>query len=191
MANLDVKNSGSNFSWFYKLILFLSFIWVNIFTVSGIIVSSFGEGFGNLLDMSNSNASYFVFMLAVYAFVYWIVFELLFYIYQEYLSYKIFSFIIPKASLKKESRLFYAYYNFVYGIFVNLCFVIPYLHLYLPLISIILLFLFVILYSLHINKKYAEPIIGHFVFKNFCYPLFAIEIIFLIFNFVGGLIWKN
>lgn len=188
MANLNVKSMDSNFSWLYKLILFLSFIWVNIFTVIGATVSSFSEGFGNLLDMSNTYSSYLVFMITIYALIYWIVFEILFYIYQEFLSYKIFSFIIPKASLKKESRLFYAYYNFVYGIFVNLCFVIPYLHLYLPLISIILLLLFVILYSLHINKKYAEPIIGHFVFKNFCYPLFAIEIIFLIFNFVGGLV---
>ncbi len=187
MAELKLAQNNSSAigsSWFYKLMLFASFLIVSIFPATGMVVADYYFNYGNLFDLSSPNFSFIVLNIVVDALVAWLVFELLFYLYRYVLSYNIYSFILPNNKFKNEGRLFFIYRNIIYAVFVNLCFFIPYLYMWLPLISIVVSFSMVLLFALHINKAYAEPIIGHFVFKSFVYPVFVFEIVSLIWQVV-------
>lgn len=170
-----------------KFLLFLSFVWTSLYTTASSLTNSFYWNFGNLLDTGSSNFVSIVSMVIAEAIVYWLAFELVFYIYRYVLQLKIYSFIVPAEKLKVESRTFYIYRNLFYGLFLNLCFLYPYLHVFAPVVSLITMFVALIAYSVHLNNTYAEPIIGHFVFKNFCYPVFVYQAIVLLIEVVGVL----
>lgn len=158
--------------WVYKLFLFASFLWVNIFTGVGSLYSG-AENFGNLT--SPSAASYVIMMVFLQALMSMIIFELVFYVYRLVLSFRIYSFVVPDEKLRTDSRLYYTYRNLIYGFFVNACFFVPGIYSFLPLLSVVITLSMLIAYALHLNRTYSEPIINHFVFKNFCLPLFVFE----------------
>lgn len=185
--NVSKKRTAID-GWFYKLILFVSFLWVSTYTAASTVVTNFQFDFGNLFDLTSPNFSYIVLMLVIEALVSWLFFELLFFLYRYVMAYSIYSFVVPMDRLKTESRLFFTYRNVIYGIFINLCFFVPYLHSWLPFLSIVISLTMVLLFALHINKAYAEPIIGHFVFKSFVYPVFIFEIFTLAWQVVEVLL---
>ena len=181
------KNKTSNNGWIVKLLLFVSFIWASLYTSTTALASELYWSFGNLLDTASENFSSIVFIILIEAFVYWFAFEFIFYLYRYVLQFKIYTFIVPAERLKTESRTFFIYRNVFYGLFLNLCFLFPYLHIFAPLVSLISTFVMLMLYSIHLNKTYAEPIIGHFVFKNFCFPVFLYQAIVIIIDVLGVL----
>lgn len=176
------KNGG-----LIKFLLLLSFVWISLFTVAGRLSFDFYWNFGNLIDPTSSNFSTILLLVFSESIVYWIVFEIVFYLYRFVLQFKIYSFIVPAENLKNESRVFYIYRNIFYGLFLNLCFLAPYLYEYAAFMSLVTTFVMLIIYANHLNKNYAEPIIGHFVFKNFCYPIFVYQAIILFIDVVGVL----
>ena len=186
MADLSTKRNSSMTSGGFssKLFLIASFLWVSIYPAVGVAVNNFTFSAGNLFDITSPNFSYIILMIVADTLVSWIVFELLFFLYRYVLAYNIYSFIVPMDRLKVESRMFFVYRNIIYGVFVNLCFFMPYLYSWLPFISIVVSFAMVLLFAMHINKAYAEPIIGHFVFKCFVYPVFVYEILTIIWQVV-------
>ena len=174
----QVKNA-----WVYKLLLFISFVWISIYPATSMVASNFYFGFGGLFD--SASRSSVVIMILAEALSYWIVFEIIFFLYRWFLGFKIYSFIVPANKLKVETRAFFTYRNVFYGIFVNLSFLFPYLHSYALFFDLVVTLIVLIVYANHLNKTYAEPIIGHFVFKNFCYPVFVYQAIMLAIDFIG------
>ena len=162
-------------TWIYKLLLFISFVWVSIYPSITGLSSDFFFNYGNILDASSANFSYALSMVLVEALLAWAMFEVVFYLYRLVLSFKVYSFVVPLEKLKIESRTFFIYRNIFYGLFLNLCFMFPYLFVYSEFMNLIITLAVTIFYACYLNKTYAEPIIGHFVFKNFCYPLFFYE----------------
>ena len=162
-------------TWVYKLLLFISFVWVSIYPSITGLSSDFFFNYGNILDASSANFSYALSMVLVEALLAWAMFEVVFYLYRLVLSFKVYSFVVPLEKLKTESRTFFIYRNIFYGLFLNLCFMFPYLFVYSEFMNLIITLAVTIFYACYLNKTYAEPIIGHFVFKNFCYPLFFYE----------------
>ncbi len=167
-----------------KFLLFISFIWISLYSATTSLVGEFYWSFGNLLDFNSPNFSSVLMVIISEALVYWLAFEVVFYLYRYLLQFKIYSFIVPPERLKVESRTYFIYRNVFYGLMLNLCFLFPYLHIYAPLFSLITTFVTLICYSIHLNKTYAEPIIGHFVFKNFCFPVFVYQAIVLIIDVI-------
>ena len=166
------------------VLLFLSFVWISLFTATSSYTNALYFNFGNILDTTSPNFSTMVFIVISEATIGLLGFELIFYIYRKILQFKIYSFIVPADSLKAESRTFYIYRNIFYGLFLNLCFLFPYLYQFAPIVSLASTFILLIFYAIHLNKTYAEPIIGHFVFKNFCYPIFIYQAIGLLFDVI-------
>ncbi|MBR7172758.1 MAG: hypothetical protein IKD36_03090 [Clostridia bacterium] len=179
------EKKKSSTSWLVKLILFISFVWISLYTSSTSLTTELYWNFGNLLDFSSENSSSIISVIFVEALVYWLAFEVVFYLYRFVLQFKIYSFVVPQDKLKNESRIFYIYRNVFYGVFLNLCFLFPYLYVYAPFISLVSTFVMLLIYANHLNKTYAEPIIGHFVFKNFCYPIFVYQAIVLLVDIIG------
>ena len=165
-------------------LLFVSFVWTSLFTATSSFTNAIYFNFGNILDTTSPSFSTIFFIIISEAAIGFIGFEFVFYIYRKILQFKIYSFIVPADNLKAESRIFYIYRNIFYGLFLNLCFLFPYLYQFAPLISIASTFILLIFYANHLNKTYAEPIIGHFVFKNFCYPIFVYQAIVLLFDVI-------
>lgn len=168
--------------WLIIALLFISFIWTSLFTATSSLTGTLYFNFGNMLDSNSSNFSSIVFIILSEAILSYVAFEFVFFLYRYVLQFKVYSFIVPLDRLKTESRVFYIYRNVFYGLFLNLCFLYPYLYSFAPLISVASTFILLIFYANHLNKTYAEPIIGHFVYKNFCFPLFVYQAIILLFD---------
>lgn len=181
------EKKKSNTSWLVKLLLLVSFIWISLYTSTASLTTELYWNFGNLLDVHSENFISIMSIVFVEALVYWIAFEVIFYLYRFVLQFKIYSFVVPQDKLKDESRTFYIYRNVFYGVFLNLCFLFPYLYEFAPVISLVTTFVMLLVYANHLNKTYAEPIIGHFVFKNFCYPIFVYQAIILLVDIIGVL----
>lgn len=185
--NLALQTKQKSNVWVYTLLLFVSFIWISIYPTTNVLVGDFTLGYGNLFDIANPNFSFIALLVVLEAFFSFIIFEFIFFVYRKILEFRIYSFIVPADKLKIDSRIYFIYRNILLGIFVNLCFFHPYLYMYVGFADIIITMIMVILYALHLNKAYAEPIISHFVFKNFCYPIFIFEALMLLIQFVGVL----
>ena len=166
-------------SWIYIVCLILSFFWVSIYSTTTMFVTSLNLGYGDLLSKANLAV---VFSSVLYDAIFsWICFEILFWIYRYILSFKIYSFVVPMDSFKAETRIYFIFRNLILGIVYNLCFVFPYLNIFSTFFDLLITLVVLIFYAKHLNLTYSDAIVGHFVFKNFCYPIFiyeAIEILF-------------
>ena len=174
-----VKNEKKN-TWIYKFLLFLSFVWISIYPVINDCVYSFKLAYGNLFD--SSNLMTVVSSVLFEALMAWAGFEIMFWLYRYILTFKIYSYIVPMDSLKAETRTYFIYRNVFYGLFYNLCFLMPYLESFAVLMNVMITLIVLIIYSKHLNSTYSDPIIGHFVFKNFCYPIFIYEGIYILYS---------
>lgn len=183
LVNQRVKTSSHG--WVYKLLLYVSFVWVSLYPATGLLAQNFYFGYGNMLDFSSPNFLSVVVMILSNALIYWVSFEIIFYFYRWFLGFKIYSFIVPVEKLKAESRGYFIYRNIFYGIFLNLCFLFPFLHQFAPLVDLVITLIVLIVYAKHLNDVYAEPVIGHFVFKSFAYPVFIYEALMVI-----SMVWE-
>ena len=159
----------------YIVFLVVSFVWLSIYPACTMFIDSFTYGFGDVL--SQANLSIVIANVLVEAIAAWIGFEFLFWIYRWFLSFKIYSFVVPMDSFKAETRLYFVYRNLFLGVIYNLCFVMPYLFAYSVFFDLLITMIVLICYAKHLNANYSDTIIGHFVFKNFCYPIFIYEAI--------------
>lgn len=162
-------------SWIYKLILFLSFVWLEFYPATLELMYSFDIGYGNMF----ANANFPVVFATVIsnAIFDWISFEILFWIYRWWLSHKIYSFIVPMDSLRAETRLYMIYRNVILGVINCLCFFYPYIYQFSIFFDVLVTLAVLICFAKHLNAVYSETIVGHFVFKCFCYPIFIYEAI--------------
>ena len=161
-------------SWIYKFLLILSFIWLEMYPSSLLFI----YGFGNIFSSINLSSTFAI--VITNAIVSWGVFEILFWIYRFILSTKIYSFLVPIESLKAETRLYFVIRNIILGLICNLCFLFPYLYSFEPFFDLLITLIVLIIYAKRLSNVYSETIVGHFVFKNFCYPIFIYELIEII-----------
>ena len=158
--------------WPYLLLLYVSFIWIVLYPTFITVVGSDIFGYGNVLNLNSSLFSYVLLSILFNGLIYFVEFELIFWIYRLILSFKIYYFIVPTDRLKIESRKYFIIRNIIYGLFVNLCFFYPFFFNYIEFINVIVTMTMVFFFIKHINKTYSEPIVSHFVFRYFCYPIF-------------------
>ena len=167
-------------SWLYIALLILSFVWLDLYSTCLSFVYSFEYGYGDILSSVNiSVALGNVFFNAIFS---WISFEILFWIYRYVLSFKIYSFVVPMDSLKAETRMYFIFRNVILGLICNLCFLFPYLYVFEPFFDLLITMVVMMFYAKHLNNVYSESIVGHFVFKNFCYPIFIYEGICILYS---------
>ena len=85
-------------------------------------------------------------------------------------------------SLKAETRMYFIFRNVILGLVCNLSFLFPYLYMYEPFFDLLVTMIVMVFYAKHLNVVYSDSIVGHFVFKNFCYPIFLYEGICIIYS---------
>lgn len=183
--NYSLQKSKKVSGWLYVFLLYLSFVWIAIYPVTNSLISSFVGNYGNLFDFSNPNFDYVIAMVLSYALVDLLVFEVGFYIYRLVLSFKVYSFIVPNDIFKTECRIYYIYRNLILGVFLNICFLFPYLYIFEGVFRILVTMSLLIIFAKHLATDYGETIVGHFVFKNFCYPIFVYESLVFILQILG------
>lgn len=167
--------------WIYFLLLFISFAWISVYPAVSSVISTYHFGYGNLLDFNAPAFGVIVSVILFDALFYFAGFELLFYFYRYVLAFKVYSFIVPIEDLKEKSHIFFVYRNIIYGVFVNICFIFPYLYAFMECINLTITLIVMIVFVKNLVKQYSEPVISHFVFKNFCYPIFVYEALVVIF----------
>ena len=182
--NNYAKNKESN-NGLYLVLLYFSYVWVSFYPVIGVFASDLTVGLGKLFNLSSGN----LFIEAIYILLYpginMLLFEIIFWFYRVYLSTKVYTFVVPTERLKQECRIFFIIRNIFYGIFLNLCFLYPFIYKFDYFINVSVTLIVAILFAYKMQKEYSEPIISHFVFKNFCYPIFYYEIFIVILNVLG------
>lgn len=184
----EIGKKKKTASWVYKLILFISFVWLSLYSAISTSFNSFFFSFGNAFDLGSTTFSTIAVSILIESLLSWAIFEILLWIYRTILSFKIYSFIVPADDLKKECRMFFAIRNVLLGIFVNLSFFFPYLYELLNFVDLILIVGLLIVFAVNIQRKYSEPIISHFVFKCFCLPVFVYECLILLFAVMGVMV---
>ena len=170
-----------------KLIVFLlilSFVWVSLYPVLSAMTGNFYYNYGNLFNFSSPIFSNALIYIIVSALVSWIAFEVVFIAYRFLLGFKIYSFILPQNKFKNEARNYFIYRNIIFGLFLNICFIYPFLHVFVTLVDLVVTMTTFICFANHIKKSYSEPLIGHFVFKCFITPVVLYEILVVAISFM-------
>lgn len=175
----------SHKKWVYMLLLYVSFIWLSLYTVTMDATDSFRVGYGNLLDVDSVGFLDAVVLVIFEALFLFLEFEVVFYLYKFVISFKIYTFIVPPDELKYKAHIYFIYRNIIYGVFLNLCFLFPFLKIYSLFMDIVITLLMLIVYSKNLAREYAEPIVSHFVFKNFCFPVFVYEVLNILIMIMG------
>lgn len=173
--NIIYSRKPRSNNWIYIIGLILSFVWLEFYPSTLSFMYTFEYGFGDMFSSVNLLAV--IESVIFEGLISWVSFEIVFWIYRWVLSFKIYSFIVPLDSLKAESRLYFIIRNVFLGLVYNLCFIMPYLYSFSMFFDILITMIVMICYAKHLNLIYGESIIGHFVFKNFCYPIIFYEAI--------------
>ena len=90
-------------TWVYKLLLFISFVWISLYPTVTALSTDFFFNYGNILNTSSTNFSYALSMVLVEALLSWAFFEVVFYFYRLVLSFRVYSFVVPMDKLKTTS----------------------------------------------------------------------------------------
>ena len=175
--NTYIHGQKSILSNFLPLLVFLSFIWLNLYTsVASVTEIALLQG-----------DSYLVFGIILRGVLDYLVFEFLFYIYRFLIGFSIYSFMIPKNVMKDKFRLWYLIRNLILGFLFNLRFFFPYISYYLSIFELSFNFLFIFGLYFHLEKSYVEPLVGQFVFKTLAFPVIIYEICKVVALMVGVL----
>ncbi len=166
-------------------LLFLSFMWVTAYTSLSSLVYDFYYNYGNVFDSASPIFSNAVFYWLITGTFSWLWVEVIFIIYRFILSFRIYSFIVPPYKLKDEMRTFFIYRNLMYGLFLNLCFILPYFYSLSILVELVITMTTCFCFARHISKKYSETLIAHFVYKCFITPVLFFETISVFLHFLG------
>lgn len=182
-TQLIVNNRGSFFSRFgLPLLLILSFAWLNLYSF---LVES-NDVFGGYMQYGSITTYLFV-TVAFLALVEYLIFELLFFIYRVFLSFSIYSFMIPKSILINKFRMWFCVRNVVLGFVFNLRFFFPYINAYLCVFELIMNFAFIMALYLDLKREHIEPLVGQYVFRTLVLPVVLYEIYVMITLMVGVL----
>ena len=173
-------------SYVYIFVLLISFAWCSCYSVENTLSPYLFTTYGKIFQFGSQNFLYEMVILLSVSVIYTLAFELIFYFYRYVIAFRVYSYIIPVDRFKADARLTYALRNFFFGIFTNLCFLYPYLQTFEIFVGLFFTMLTLILLALRINKTYGEPLVAHFVFKTFMYPIFLYEIVTMIFT-LGGI----
>ncbi len=175
--NIYIHGKKSILSSILPLLVFLSFIWLNLYTsVASVTEIALLQG-----------DTYLVFGIILKGVLDYFVFEILFYIYRFLIGFSIYSFMIPKNVMKDKFRLWYLIRNVILGFLFNLRFFFPYLTVYLCIFELSFNFLFIFGLYFHLEKSYVEPLVGQFVFKTLAFPVIIYEIYRVVLLMVGVL----
>lgn len=178
-----LDNQRSFFSRFgLPVLLFISFVWLDLYAKLGGLNSVFYpyKEYGSL-------SSYLILSVLIYSVADYVIFELCFMLYRLFLSFSIYSFMIPKIVLLDNFRKCYIFRNIILGVVFNLRFLFPYINTYLCVVELIGNFLFIFCLFLSLKKKYVEPLVAHYVFKTLTIPVVLYEAYILVTLMVGVL----
>lgn len=165
-----ISDRKNVFSRILPLLVFLSFIWLNLYTT---LASTNGV---RLIFVNVDITNAMLLSVIVQGFVDYIVFELVFFLYRFVIGFSIYSFMIPKQVLKDKFRFWYFLRNIVLGFLFNLRFAFPYLGTYLCIFELMFNFIFITCMYFDLRRNYVEPLVGQFVFKTLAVPVIAYEI---------------
>lgn len=160
------------------VLLFLSFVWLNFYTeIAQSVANSVNYSAGSYF------LAYLILNLLFWGAISYLVFELIFFIYQFLIKFSIYTFMIPRQVLQNRFRLWMIVRNVLLGIIFNLRFFYPYIAIYLSIFDVLFTMLFVICLYFNLAKKYVDPLVGHFLFRALSVWIAiyeGIEVLFLV-----------
>lgn len=165
-TNSQIFNAGSIWSKVLPVLLFFSFVWLELYS-SVAKMATIG-----IVGQSSS----LVISILFYGLFAYAIFEFLFLVYRFCLSFSLYSFLLPRQGFKDKFRKWFLIRNIILGFIFNLRFYFPYISAYLCIIELIFNMLLIIVLYYDVAKKHVEPLIGQFVFKILCIPMVLYEI---------------
>lgn len=117
--------------------------------------------------------------------IYWLIFELIFFVYRFVIGFNLFGYIIPTAAVWIYFRCGYAIKNVVVGCISMFLFVFfPYAYEFNILVDLIFTFIVFIIIMVKMLRRYSFSLINQYVFKAYSLPLIWIYILLIAFKFV-------
>ena len=171
---LDNYKTNSKLSILIPLILFISFMFANFYYAVQAVEIGVKHNVGQLF-LSMAIFSVFDYLMLV----------LLLWVYRSILSIRPYFYLVGKTLFNEKFKLCYIVKNMVLGAIMFLCFKMPYLEVFLPVISIILSYLVVIFTYKTLEPK-IDIMFRHMFFKLLLFPWFIYQIGELLLNLLLG-----
>ena len=175
LKDLEIKEQNGLLRKMLPFLLIASFMWLCLY-------ESFSDTAYNMFITSSAFKSSLFVDLIFSGIVNWLIFEVTFYVYKLVLSFSVFSYTIPKMYMNNRARLFMVFRNIALGIILNICFFVPALSAFEPLIVLVVDFVVFALLVKHMLKDRVHITVTSNVYKALFTPfiiLKAVEMLFL------------
>ena len=178
--NLIYKGQPSVLGRFLPLMLIVSFAFANFYSATQAMIPE-------LYAVSSAAHSwFFVLYLIFMAVIDYVILLGVLWVYRTILGHRPYFYLVKTQTFNEHFKFWYFVKNVLYGLVSCILFVCPYLHIYLPVINLILTF-GVILFSYISLSKQIDIMFKHMYFKLLMYPWFIFEIINIVITiFTGG-----
>ena len=164
---------------FLPIMLIVSFVFANFYGATQVISSDF------LAIYSAGYNWFFVIYLIFMSVLDYLILLMVLWLYRTILSYRPYFFLVKTQTFNEHFKFWYFVRNVLYGAISCILFVCPYLQMYFPIISLILMFLVVLLTYVSLNK-HVDIMFKHMYFKLLMYPLFIFEAASIILTIILG-----
>ena len=177
--NMLTKQTPSLFGRFLPFILILSFMIANFYNAMNVLPAEIPA-----IYMQNS-VTFYILYLAMISTIDYFILKVVLWLYRTILSFRPYFYLVNTQTFNEHFKFWYAIKNIIYGLISCILFAAPYLHVYLPIVGLILQFL-VILLTYVTLKKHVDIMFRHMYFKLLMYPLFIFEALSIILTIITG-----
>ncbi len=181
----NIRIANSVWHKILPFVLIISFMWLGFYQA----LLAFNAYPLELLTGSISSS--FILEIVLTGLIYYIGFEILFWVYRFAIGFSLYSFVVPSQAVKDGLRWWIIVRNLIMGGLYFLCIWLPYIYSYLAIVDLLCLFFVFVMFTLTQLKKYAEPMIYPFVYKSLMLPFIIYEFLNATVQVVGYLLWKS
>ncbi len=182
--NLDPKkmfmpSKPSLLGRFLPIMLIVSFIFANFYTATQSVALEFLASYGSMYSL------FFIIYLVFLALFDYLIFTLVLWLYRSVMAFRPYFYLVKTQTFNEHFKFWYFVRNVLYGALSCILFACPYLHMYFPIISLLLTFLVIVLTYVSLNK-HIDIMFKHMYFKLLMYPWFIFEAVTIIINIITG-----
>ena len=180
--NLRKQEKRSAFSKVLPFLVYLSFIWLNLY-----YLLAMSNPFNFNIFENTTRQSYVFFTFIVEGSLAYLIFEFLFFLYKFALNFSIYSFVVPRQVLNDRFRLWFMIRNIILGLIFNLRFFFSFISLYLVVFETLVNVIIIVCLYFDIKRKHVDEIIAQYVFKALAIPFILYQAYTVIAMVVGVL----
>ena len=177
--NLFASDKPTLLGRFLPIMLIVSFVFANFYIATQTMTPEI------LSIYSSSYTLFFILYITFLAVLDYAILLLVLWLYRTVMSYRPYFYLVKVQTFNEHFKFWYFVKNVLYGAICCILFVCPYLHMYFPIINLLLTFMVIVLTYTSL-QKHIDIMFRHMYFKLLMYPFFIFEAINIILTIITG-----